>query len=384
MRLVLFDAERQALVVQRDRPVEDAGRPPVAPVTWSCASCWRAAARSCSTGGRAACWRPPMLPEPASHRAVALLRLKGTILGYLLVGRDQDLPPYTAVDLTPLQILADVAGLRLAYSQLAIRPLHRERELAQLAPAWRPPVDLAGDLVVILDFRGCVVDADGGATRLLGYSRDELLQMAIPDFSPLPPGVDERAALAEFLQRVLDSGTVAYESSTRRRDDSLFRCVCSSKSRADPRAACSGALSGPQRAQGSAGAAPADGAPARARPDGLGRGPRSQQYAGPRARQPAAPARLRRRSGPAHPARARSTGCPRRRRDGQATAQLRPLARGVGGNRGPGCCRRRGRRADAPELGGADAAEGRAGPGRRRLHPVPAVFGNAAELREAP
>src|SRR5262249_31069903 len=135
---------------------------------------------------------------------------------------DQDLPPYAATDLTPLQILADVAALRLAYSQLAIRPLHRERELAQLAPAWRPPVDLAGDLVVILDFRGCVVDADGGATRLLGYSRDELLQMATRDSSPLPRGVDERAALAEFLRRVLENGTVAYESSTRRRDDSLF------------------------------------------------------------------------------------------------------------------------------------------------------------------
>jgi PAS domain S-box-containing protein len=161
-------------------------------------------------------------PEPASHRAAALVRLKGTTLGYLLIGRDLDLPPYIAADLTPLQVLADVAGLRLAYSQLAIRPLHRERELAQLAAAWRPPVDLAGDLVVIIDFRGRVVDADGGATRLLGYSRDELLQMAIPDFSPLPPGVDERAALTEFLQRVLDSGTVAYESSTRRRDDSLF------------------------------------------------------------------------------------------------------------------------------------------------------------------
>ncbi len=160
--------------------------------------------------------------DPTSQHAAALVRLKGTILGYLLVSRAPRLPAYTTADLALLQVLAEVAGLRLAYSQLAIRPLHRERELAQLAAEWRPPVELAGDLVMILDFQGRVLDADGGASRLLGYSREDLLRMALPDFSPLPPGVDEQEAHREFLARLSEAQALTYEASTRRNDDSLF------------------------------------------------------------------------------------------------------------------------------------------------------------------
>ncbi len=165
---------------------------------------------------------PADTPVLTSHRAAALVRLKGTILGYLLVGRAPQLPAYSTEDLAPLQILADVTGLRLAYSQLAVRPLHREHELALLAPEWRPPVELAGDLVMIVDLQGRVLDADGGASRLLGYSREELLQMSLPDFSPLPPGVDEGEAQRELVARIREGQALSYEASTRRRDDSLF------------------------------------------------------------------------------------------------------------------------------------------------------------------
>src|SRR4051794_33957309 len=158
VRLALFDAERQGLVVRKGIGPSKMllGRPlPASDGVMR---------ELLESSGPLLLDRPPRgllaaadAPEPASHRAAALVRLKGTTLGYLLIGRDTVLPSYTAADLTPLQILADVAGLRLAYSQLAIRPLHRERELAQLAAAWRPPADLAGDLVVIIDFRGRVV-----------------------------------------------------------------------------------------------------------------------------------------------------------------------------------------------------------------------------------
>jgi PAS domain S-box-containing protein len=155
------------------------------------------------------------------RRAAALIRLKGAVLGYLQVGRAQALPAYTADDLPALQILADLAGLRLSYSQLAIRPRERERELSQLAPAWRPQVEFAGDFVIVLDEEGRIADVDGGACRLLGYSREELLQLSLPDISPVPPGVDEREALRERFDRARSEPTL-FESSVRRRDDTLF------------------------------------------------------------------------------------------------------------------------------------------------------------------
>jgi len=161
--------------------------------------------------------------EPrATSRAAALVRLKEMVLGYLLVGRVRVLPAYTADDLLLLQVLADLAGLRLGYSQLAIRPRQREQELAQLAAVWRPAPDLAGDFVIVTDLQGRVLDADGGACRLLGYTHEEMLHLGIPDISPVPPGADERAALQERMERARDGREIAYESSVRRRDDTLF------------------------------------------------------------------------------------------------------------------------------------------------------------------
>jgi PAS domain S-box-containing protein len=157
-----------------------------------------------------------------ASRAAALVRLKGTVLGYLLVERAADLPIYSPSDLASLQLLADVAGLRLGYSELAVRPRQRERELTELAAQWRPAAELAGDFVLITDFQGRVLDADAAACNLLGYTREELLQLSIPDISPVPFGVDAQGALKLLYQRVRESDSVTFESSVRRRDDTLF------------------------------------------------------------------------------------------------------------------------------------------------------------------
>jgi PAS domain S-box-containing protein len=155
-------------------------------------------------------------------RAAALVRLKGMVHGYLVVERAPDLPPYVLADLPVLQMLADLAGLRLGYSALAVRPRQRERELAEMAPHWRPPVDQAGDFVMVTDLQGRVLDADAAACRLLGYSRDELRHLSIPDISPVPFGVDAQGALQVLYERVRESDLVSFESSVRRRDDTLF------------------------------------------------------------------------------------------------------------------------------------------------------------------
>ncbi|MBX5490569.1 MAG: response regulator [Chloroflexi bacterium] len=164
---------------------------------------------------------PAAAAVEAAHgaSAAALLRLRGTVLGYLYVRRA--LAPFAPGDLTVLQTLANLAALRLGYSQLATRPRERARELAELAPAWRPPLDGAGDYVLVTDGQGRVVDADGAACRLLGYSRGELLRLAIPDLVPVLPGTDASGTWAALLARVRAEGTVVLESSLRRRDSTL-------------------------------------------------------------------------------------------------------------------------------------------------------------------
>ena len=166
---------------------------------------------------------PVAAPEPPpASRAAALVRLTGQVLGYLAVGRSAGLPPFTAADLPALQMLADVAGLRLGYSQLVVRPRHRERDLADLRPGWRVPADQAGDFLMVADLTGRFIDADAAAPRYLGYSREELLQLSIQDVSPPPFGIDDQQVLRDLYERVCATGGVVMESSLRRRDDTLF------------------------------------------------------------------------------------------------------------------------------------------------------------------
>ncbi len=217
VRLVLFDADRQWLRVRyaRGATARSSERLPAShPVLAELLE----RGQPVLLGGHAL----DEAADGAASCAAALVRLQGRVLGYLLVGRAGHVAPYTADHLPALQLLADVAGLRLSYSALAARPRQRERELAQLAPAWRLPPDLAGDFVLITNFDGHVLDADAAACHLLGYSREELCQLSIPDISPVPYGVEPYQALRQLYERVRQSEFVSFESSVRRRDDTLF------------------------------------------------------------------------------------------------------------------------------------------------------------------
>jgi PAS domain S-box-containing protein len=229
VRLALFDADRQWLRVRyaagasthRVGERQPTSHPVLTALLESEEPLLFGGGPSAGEPGRQARGGPTGAGEGATG-AAALVRLKGMVLGYLLVERSAALPAYTVDDLASLQLLADLAGLRLGYSELAVRPRQRERELAELAPRWRPPAEVAGDFVLVTNFQGRVLDADAAAYRLLGYTRDELLQLSIPDISPVPFGVDAQGALQVLYERVRESDTVTFESSVRRRDDTLF------------------------------------------------------------------------------------------------------------------------------------------------------------------
>src|SRR5262249_906814 len=93
-----------------------------------------------------------------------------------------------------------------------------EAELRASEQRFRTFVDHATDAFFLQDDRGVILDVNRQACESLGYSRDELVGKAPPDFDP-----DATPALLEDLGPRLDAGeTVAFESRHRRKDGALF------------------------------------------------------------------------------------------------------------------------------------------------------------------
>lgn len=161
-------------------------------------------------------------PAPAGSVLAVPIRMSGgVVLGAVLVARAGGQPPFTAADQMALQVLGDLAVARLsaAHDNAALRA--RGQELAVLDPAWRPPPEQAGDFVMVTR-RGQVIDVDEAACRILGYSRQDMLQRSLVDLIPIPPGVDESQALIPLRERVFQGAPVTFDASLRRRDGGLL------------------------------------------------------------------------------------------------------------------------------------------------------------------
>src|SRR5262249_35047772 len=98
--------------------------------------------------------------------------------------------------------------------------------LAVLDALWRPRPEQAGDFIVVTTgVQGRdrpFVGVDDAACRILGYSREELLQRAIRDIIPLPPGgehVDTPGRVREQMERGVP---MTYNTICRRRDGTLL------------------------------------------------------------------------------------------------------------------------------------------------------------------
>ncbi|HLH27129.1 MAG TPA: ATP-binding protein [Chloroflexota bacterium] len=173
-------------------------------------------------GGEGCCeGDTPGLAGAGSVLAVPIRIPEGLVLGAVAVARGPDDPPFADADQCALQVLADLAAARLGavHESAALRA--RAQELAVLDPAWRPPVAQAGDFVTVTR-RGQIIDADEAACRILGYSRQDLLQLRLVDLIPLPPGVDESQALIPLRERVFQGAPVHFDASLLRRDGRLI------------------------------------------------------------------------------------------------------------------------------------------------------------------
>jgi PAS domain S-box-containing protein len=104
-------------------------------------------------------------------------------------------------------VARDITRLKLA-----------EEELRASEQRFRTFVDHATDAFFLQDDRGVILDVNRQACESLGYTRDELVGKAPPDFDP-----DATPALLEELGARLNAGeTVAFESRHRRKDGALF------------------------------------------------------------------------------------------------------------------------------------------------------------------
>lgn len=86
-------------------------------------------------------------------------------------------------------------------------------------------IDKASDGIFWLDAEGRIHRANDAACRLLGYSREELLTMTVPDFDLLYSVQDYKE---KFWRKVRRLGTLTIESRHRRKDGSIYPAEISS------------------------------------------------------------------------------------------------------------------------------------------------------------
>ena len=106
-----------------------------------------------------------------------------------------------------------------------------EATLRESGERFRLLLQQASDAIVIADASGHCLDVNEAACRLVGCTRAELLELAIPDLVPpeLNPGQQER------MSRLGDGDTVLSERVVRRRDGSLVPVELSARQLPDGR-----------------------------------------------------------------------------------------------------------------------------------------------------
>jgi PAS domain S-box-containing protein len=163
-------------------------------------------------------------PESAALGSVlgVPLRFKAALLGALVAARPPGEPAFTAADQATLTVLASLAAVRLGSNQQAAALRARAQEVAVMHPLWRPQPEEAGDFVVVTNRHRQFIDVDEAACRILGYSREVLLQLGVGDIIPLPPWADQVDTLQGVRDQLVRGIPITYDTTVRRRDGSLM------------------------------------------------------------------------------------------------------------------------------------------------------------------
>jgi len=113
---------------------------------------------------------------------------------------------------------AEVASLAQDFNEMVSQRRRTEEALRETDLRYRTLFDRSHDAVYVHDLEGKLLDANGGALRLLGYSRDNILKLSLAellDESQLPTAI---AAIDEIIKTGTQATSATYK--LRRKDGS--------------------------------------------------------------------------------------------------------------------------------------------------------------------
>jgi len=100
------------------------------------------------------------------------------------------------------------------------RDVTKDREATRRLDQYRAVLDHSTDTILIADPEClAIVDANRTACRRLGYSRSELLAVALDD---IQPGIGDADDWRDHFERIRAAGSMKYEAEHRRKDGSRF------------------------------------------------------------------------------------------------------------------------------------------------------------------
>ncbi len=105
-------------------------------------------------------------------------------------------------------------GIRLATERAKTKSALEESERR-----YRTLMEQAAEAIFVHDANGQIVDVNQKACESLGYTKEELLSMNIPDISPV---ADKDVARGDIWAKVLAGGSVSFESTQKRKDKNVF------------------------------------------------------------------------------------------------------------------------------------------------------------------
>jgi PAS domain S-box-containing protein len=149
---------------------------------------------------------------PGTRQAIIipLKRGDGEVLGLLLV-ESTGAPVLKDDDFALLTLLGDQISVAIANARLF-------GELRASEQRYRSLLEQAADSIFVTDPEGHILDANEQATILLGYTRDELLRMHLPDLIVLA----DSAPAQEKTAILRGSGRATMALNLRRRDGGIF------------------------------------------------------------------------------------------------------------------------------------------------------------------
>jgi len=112
----------------------------------------------------------------------------------------------------------ELASLGDAFNRMAETIASDQRVLHETEERFRTLVEQAGDLFELTDLEGRLVDMNSATCRLLGYTKEELLQLSVGDIDPQ----FDRARFSAAMQTIPPNASVTFESTRRRKDGTVF------------------------------------------------------------------------------------------------------------------------------------------------------------------